>query len=182
MSEVATQETAAQEGPMAPWWLVLLEGIALVILGILLISNTGKTAVVFVQVIGIYWIIRGIFYIVAIFVDSSQWGLKLALGILGIIAGILVLDHPLISPLALGNAIIIILGIYGVIAGIADLVAAFQGAGWGRGILGVVMIILGIWLMTNLNNFGTAFAVWWAGGILAIIGGIVAIIGAFRMK
>lgn len=182
MSEVAAQETAAQETPAAPWWLVLIEGVALVILGILLITNTGKTAVIFVQVIGIYWIMRGIFYIVAIFIDSTQWGLKLALGILGIIAGILVLNHPLISPLALGNAIIIILGIYGILAGIFDLIAAFQGEGWGRGILGVVMLILSIWLLGNLNNFGTAFAVWWAGGVLAIIGGLIAVVGAFRMK
>lgn len=182
MSEVTTQETATPEGTMAPWWLVLIEGIALVILGIMMISNTAATAIVFVQVIGIYWILRGIFYIVAIFVDSSQWGLKLALGILGIIAGILVLDHPLVSPLALGNAIIIILGIWGILSGIFDLFAAFQGEGWGRGILGVIMILISIWLLTNVNNFGSAFAVWWAGGILAIVGGIIAIVGAFRLK
>lgn len=172
--------TAATEKELTPWWLVLIEGIALIILGILLWTNTAATTVIFVQVIGIYWLIRGIFYIVAIFVDSSMWGLKLAIGILGIVAGILVLQHPVMSPLAIGQALIIILGIYGIIAGGVDLIQAFQGAGWGRGILGVVMIILGIWLLANMT--AATFALPWAVSILAIVGGILAIIAAFRMR
>ena len=59
--------------------------------------------------------------------DSSQWGWKLFAGILGIIAGIIVLNHPLLSPILVGNAVIIILGIQGLILGVVGIIQAFQG-------------------------------------------------------
>jgi uncharacterized membrane protein HdeD (DUF308 family) len=163
-----------------PWWLVLIEGIALVILGILLLINTGITTVILVQILGIYWLIAGIFKIVSIFQDNSMWGWKLFAGILGIIAGIIVIRHPLWSPVVVSSALIIVLGIEGIIIGIVSIVQAFRGAGWGAGILGAISILIGALLLANLYLF--AFSLPWVIGVLAIIGGIIAIIAAFRMK
>ena len=59
-SEALSMETKAR-----PWWLLLLEGIAAIIVGILLFTSTEKTLVVLVQFIGLYWLIRGIFDIVS---------------------------------------------------------------------------------------------------------------------
>jgi len=39
----------SRPGPDVPWWLVLLEGIALVILGILLFASPGMTTLILVQ-------------------------------------------------------------------------------------------------------------------------------------
>ena len=72
-----------------PWWLVLIEGIALIILGLLLLANPAKTSVILVQVVGLYWFVAGIFKIISIFMDSSLWGWKLVAGILGIIAAVI---------------------------------------------------------------------------------------------
>lgn len=176
-----TATTAEQaEGTQVPWWLVLIEGIALIILGLLLLANPAKTSVIVVQVLGIYWLIVGIIKIVSIFIDSSMWGWKLFAGIVGILAGILILQHPLYAPLLVGAALVIILGIQGLIMGIVGLIQAFQGAGWGVGILGVVSILIGILLLANLWLF--TFSLPWVIGILAIVGGIIAIIAAFRVK
>ena len=164
----------------APWWLYLIEGIALIILGLLFMTNTAATTLFVVQVLGIYWLIKGILAIVSIFIDSSRWGWKLLIGILGIIAGIIILQHPLFSPLVVGSALIIILGIQGLIIGVVEIIQAFQGAGWGSGILGVVSIIIGIWLLANIG--AATLALPWAVGIMAIIGGIIAIVNAFRVK
>lgn len=102
---------SAEEERTTPWWLVLINGIAALILGILLITNTGATIFILVQFLGIYWLISGIFSIIAIFVDSSSWGWKLFSGILGIIAGILVLNHSLWSALLVPTVLVIIIGI-----------------------------------------------------------------------
>lgn len=176
-----TATTAEQaEGTQVPWWLVLIEGIALIILGLLLLANPAQTSVIVIQVLGIYWLIVGIIKIVSIFIDSSMWGWKLFAGIVGILAGILILQHPLYAPLLVGAALVIILGIQGLIMGIVGLIQAFQGAGWGVGILGVVSILIGILLLANLWLF--TFSLPWVIGILAIVGGIIAIIAAFRVK
>src|SRR4051794_16325648 len=78
-----------------PWWLVLLEGISLIIIGILLFTDTDQTVFTLVLFLGIWWFIGGIFDLVSIFMDRSHWGWKLFSGILGIIAGLAIVRHPL---------------------------------------------------------------------------------------
>ena len=50
-------EELKQEG--IPWWLVLIQGIAYLIIGILLLSSPGSTLLIIIQILGIYWIISG---------------------------------------------------------------------------------------------------------------------------
>jgi uncharacterized membrane protein HdeD (DUF308 family) len=133
-----TIESIEQQTKTAPWWLVLIEGIAAVIVGILLYTSTGTTMVVLVQVLGLYWLIKGIIEIISIFIDSSQWGWKLFGGIVGILAGILILQHPLWSAWLVPGVTVIVIGIFGIIIGLVGLVRAFQGGGWGLGILAVL--------------------------------------------
>ena len=163
-----------------PWWLVLIEGIALIVMGLLLLASPGMTTLILVQFIGIYWLVAGIFKIVSIFLDSSGWGWKLAGGILGILAGLIVLQHPLWSPLVIGNVLVIILGIQGIIVGVVGLIRAFKGAGWGSGILGVISILFGLLFLFNVWAF--TFSLPWAIGLLALVGGVLAIVAAFRLK
>lgn len=163
-----------------PWWLVLIEGIALVILGILLVIKPGMASLIFVQFLGIYWLIAGIFRIISIFLDRSMWGWKLFAGILGILAGIFVLQYPVWSPVVILSTMVIILGIQGIIYGGIGLFQAFKGAGWGAGILGAVSIAFGIYLLANIG--AATLALPWVMGILAIVGGVAAIVMAFRLR
>jgi uncharacterized membrane protein HdeD (DUF308 family)/predicted flap endonuclease-1-like 5' DNA nuclease len=169
-----------QESSTLPWWVVLLEGIAAIIIGLLLLTSPGMTTIVLVQLLGIYWLIAGIFQIVAIFVDSSMWGWKLFSGVLGIIAGIIILRHPLWSALLVPATLVILLGLLGITIGIIKLIQAFQGEGWGVGILGALSIILGIILMGNVLIASLTLPP--VLGIFAIIGGVLALVGAFRLK
>jgi uncharacterized membrane protein HdeD (DUF308 family) len=176
-----TAQAVRQEGPaMVPWWLVLLEGIALVILGILWLGTPAQTSIVLIQVLGIYWLIGGIFKIIAIFLDSSLWGWKLLAGVLGILAGLVVLNHPFWSPLVVFGTLVIVLGIQGIIYGAVGLYQAFKGAGWGTGILGGLSIIFGIYLLFNIG--ASTLVVPWVLSIFAIVGGIMSIIVAFRLR
>jgi uncharacterized membrane protein HdeD (DUF308 family) len=165
-----------------PWWLILVEGIAALIFGLFFITAPGGTSVFAVTVLGFYWLIRGIFAIIEIFLPnrSIHWGWLLFIGVLGIIAGMAVLRHPLYATVFVGTFLILFLAIDGLIMGIMGLVRAFMGAGWGTGILGVLTIIIAIFLFANLG--GATLALPLVLGVLLIIGGIMAIFYSFRVR
>jgi uncharacterized membrane protein HdeD (DUF308 family) len=130
--------------------------------------------------LGIYWLIAGIFKIISIFLDHTMWGWKLLAGILAIIAGIIVLQHPVWSPIILGATLVIILGIQGVIYGGISIWQAFKGGGWGVGILGAISVFFGIYLLANFQ--AATLVLPWVLGIFAIAGGAIAIVMAFRQR
>jgi uncharacterized membrane protein HdeD (DUF308 family) len=163
-----------------PWWLVLIQGIAAIIIGILLLTNPAATTVIIIQMLGIYWLIAGIFGIVAIFIDRSGWGWKLFSGIIGILAGIAIIQHPWWSAVLVPTTLVLVMGIFGVIIGITNLIQAFRGGGLGIGILGAVSILIGLWLA--FNPLAGALALPFVVGIFAVAGGISALIAAFRMR
>ncbi|HEY6407868.1 MAG TPA: hypothetical protein VIY29_10420 [Ktedonobacteraceae bacterium] len=71
-------------------------------------------------------------------------------GILGIIAGLAVLRHPLYATILVGTLLIIIVTIQGLVIGAVGLYQAFSGAGWGTGILAALSVIISILLLTNV--------------------------------
>jgi uncharacterized membrane protein HdeD (DUF308 family) len=177
---VSTGATAVEGRIGMPWWLILLQGIAALVLGFLLLTDPGMTVLVLVQFLGAYWFIDGIFRIVSIFVDRTGWGWKLFGGIVGILAGIFILRHPLWSAMLVPETIAILIGIMGVLAGGVQLYSAFKGAGWGQGILGALSIIFGLLIL--FNPFGAALALPFVFGILGIVAGIAAIVTAFQVR
>jgi uncharacterized membrane protein HdeD (DUF308 family) len=174
------EQTAVVEEQLVPWWVVLIEGIAAIIIGVLLLINPAITTVVLVQFLGIYWLIVGIIDIVRIFMDSSMWGWKLFSGLIGILAGIAIIQYPLWSTLLVPTVLVWVFGFFGIIIGVIGLIQAFQGAGWGAGILGVLSILFGLLLI--FNAFGAALTLPFIFGILAIVGGLAALVMAFQMR
>jgi uncharacterized membrane protein HdeD (DUF308 family) len=169
------------ESVSLPWWLVLLEGIAALIIGLFLLTVPRITLLFLVQVAGFFWLIGGVLRLVSIFVNSSLWGWKLVGGIIGVLAGVVVLQHPLWSTLLVPAIYVIILGIQGIIVGGASLVIAFRGGGWGAGLLGALSIVFGIVLLLNPVFVGVAVLPFVLGAF-ALVGGIAAIIGAFMLR
>jgi len=165
-----------------PWWLILMGGILNLIVGILLLVNPAKTAIAFAWVLGLYWFVQGIFVLVGMFLDHSAWGWKLFMGVLGILAGIVVLRHPIASAVAIPSIIVLLLGIQGLIVGIISVVLAFKGGGWGAGILGALSILFGIVLILNYASLATVLVFIWIVAIFALVGGIVQIVQAFKQK
>jgi len=133
-----------------------------------------------VQFIGIYWLVSGIFSLVGIFMDRSMWGWKLFAGIIGILAGLTIMRHPLWSTFMLPTVLVIFLGIDGLIIGAVGIFAAFKGGGWAAGILGALSILFGLILL--FSPLVAAFALPWVYGVLGIAGGIAAIFAAFRQR
>jgi uncharacterized membrane protein HdeD (DUF308 family) len=171
---------AGGRGEALPWWLVLVEGIVVALLGLILLVAPGASLVFLVWLLGIYLLIAGIFRIIGIFLDSSSWGWKLAAGILCLIAGLAIISNPLWSTTLASTWLVILVGFLAMLQGAAGLVVAFQGGGWGMGALSVLGILLGLFLVIN-PLIGVA-ALTFILAIFMIIGGVGAVIQAFRMR
>ena len=163
-----------------PWWLVLIEAILLIVIGIFLLVNPYQTFVSIVWVLGIYWLVRGVFQLVSLFWDRRMWGWKIFAGILGLIAGWIVIQNPVTSAVILGQFTVWMLAFIALFFGISDLVSAFKGAGWVNAVLGVISIGLSILLMTN--SFAATASLPWVVGMLAILAGALLVFGAFRLR
>jgi uncharacterized membrane protein HdeD (DUF308 family) len=177
-----TTDAMSFETKQTPWWVILMGGILNIVVGILLLTAPAKTAFLLVVALGIYWIVSGIFTLVGMFVDHTAWGWKLFTGVLSILAGTVILRYPLISTLTIPSIFILLLGIQGVIVGIISLIMAFQGGGWGAGILGALSIVFGAILIANFSAPGMVVTLIWVAAIFALVGGIFQIFQAFRQR
>jgi uncharacterized membrane protein HdeD (DUF308 family) len=162
-----------------PWWLVLLEGIAVTIIGILLLISPGATTLVLVQILGFYWVIVGILSLVSLFMDRTLWGWKLFAGILGILAGLVIIRNPLWSAFFIPTLLVVLFAIEALIQGAIKLYHGFQGGGLGTFILGIVNLLIGLFLLSS--PLMAAFLLPLLVGAVAIIGGIFTIAWAFRL-
>lgn len=178
---VTTNPQTARSQPVSiPWWLVLIEAIAAIIIGLLLLINPGSTIAILVRLLGFYFLFSGMISIISIFIDRSAWGWKLFSGILGILAGIVIIDYPLWSALVVPTVYLLVIAVFAIIIGIIQLIHAFQGAGWGKGALGALSILLGVVILAR--PLLAAISLPLVLGILALAGGFLALIDAFRMR
>jgi uncharacterized membrane protein HdeD (DUF308 family) len=174
------------ETKQRPWGLTLVMGIMAFIVGAVLLWAPAKTKVetwsLLVTLLGIYWLIIGVIDIVSIFSDRTAWGWKLFIGIVSIIAGSYILMYPAAAAVALPRIMVFVLGFWGLFEGIILLIMAFRGGGWGAGILGVLLIILGIALLGTYMLPGSGLAMIWVAAVAALVGGVLMVIQAFRQR
>lgn len=162
------------------WWLFLLQGLAAIILGLMLLTDPGATMVALVTFLGFYWLVTGILGLVRMFTDSSvPWAWSLLVGLLGIAAGIIVLRHPLLAAVSVPTVIVLVLGALGLVMGVADMIGAFSGGGIGSFVLGVINALIGLAILAS--PVYAALALPFVLGILLIIQGVALVIWAFRV-
>jgi len=172
--------TASMSKVTVPWWLFLIEGIATFIVGLLLLTNPAATIIILIQFLGIWWLVDGILDIVSMFVDRTAWGWKLFSGIVGIVAGIVILQHPFWSPIIVTSMLVLILGILGILQGLIGIFGAFKGGGWVSAVFGIVSILIGILLLNN--QLAAGIGLWLLIGSFALVGGAVGVWQAFKIK
>ncbi len=179
MAETYSAEVYKAEVQLVPWWVILLEGLAALIIGIMLIANPVGTTILLVQILGWYWLITGILTLVLLFMDRTDMIWKLISGILGIIVGILIIANPYISGAIVPATLIILVGILAICFGAVSLFWALK-TGWAAAIMGVLSIIFGL-LLLGSPYIGIVMLVYLL-AILGIVGGIVTIYMAFKLR
>lgn len=173
--------TNFSQPPLNIWWFFLLQGIAGIILGLMLVTDPAATLVAFISIVGFYWVITGGLSLVRALVDRSApliW--SLLIGIVGILAGILVLKHPLVAALTVPTVLVIIFGVQGIVMGALEIIGGFTGGGVGSFILGLINLLVGLLLLSS--PVAAALAVPVVFGLLLLVQGVVLVIFAFRIR
>jgi uncharacterized membrane protein HdeD (DUF308 family) len=161
------------------WWMLALLGLVSLVAGILAIAYPDVTLLAIGLIFGIYLLMAGVFELVeAIAGDAESRALAAIVGIVGIVAGLVCLRRPGDSLLAL----VVVLGIYLIVIGIAHLVIAFAlptGRGWA--IVGALAdLVLGILILALPKLSLTTLALLF--GISLIFRGAIALVGAFQLR
>jgi uncharacterized membrane protein HdeD (DUF308 family) len=107
---IDTNSEMELEVMQAPWWVVLLEGVIAIIIGLFLLYRPVVTTILLLQILSIFWLAGGIISVLGAFIFPENRLWKLLSGILGIIAGFLILSYPIYSPFVVLTFLVIFIG------------------------------------------------------------------------
>jgi uncharacterized membrane protein HdeD (DUF308 family) len=170
------------------WWVILLEGLVAIAFGLILFFQPAATLVLLTTFLGAYWLVEGIVKVVGAVMGQHgdrNWWLLLFSGLLGIVAGAIVLSQPLLSTVITQLFALYLLAFQAILGGILTIVWAIRsrkeikGEGWAI-VGGVLAIVLGGLLFSApLISILTLVMIT---AISAIVGGIGLIFAAFRWR
>ncbi len=175
----ATAE-AAQSADTLPWWLGVVQGVALLVLGLLCLSAPGATLFVVVQFVGIYWLVTGILGLVGLVADRTMWLWKVFAGIIGILAGVAIIQHPMWATILVPSTLVLVIGIMGIVAGLLGIIHSWSDRSWMGIALGAFGALIGLILVMNpvIGAATLPFVV----GIFALIGGVMSLVAAWSER
>ena len=156
--------------------LIFFKGLALLITGLVLVFFPQATLTTLMIVIGIYWFVDGISTVVRAVKGketNNSWGLFS--GILGILAGMLILSEPYLSTIFTTSFFMWFIGVSAIIYGTSGLVSGFKlpKNTVGRSTMifgGIFSIIFGFALISS--PYFSSLTIIYIIGAIAIIGGI----------
>jgi len=163
------------------WWILLIDGIATLILGFLLLTNPAASAVALTVVLGIWLLIQGVMAFVHVFVENHRaWYWDVLWGIIGVGAGLIVLGNPLISTMVAGTTLVFMIAFGAILMGIIALIRGFQGGGFWQIVLGIINLLIGVFLL--FNPLQAVVALPRILGFFAVFGGISLLFMAFQAR
>lgn len=181
-----TPAAPAPAQPQRPWWLTLILGIAAIVVGALLLWGNLITKVetyfLLVTVLGVWWLVDGLFDIVSLFVDRTAWGWKLFVGLISVLAGGYILLHPIVAGMQLPQVFVLVLGVWGVIKGVLWFVLAFKGGGGAYAIIGVFAFFFGLTLIAAYGVPGLGVTAVWVAALFGLVGGFFQIYRALQQR
>ena len=127
------------------WWWILVLGIALITLGTVAIGSSFFVSIVTVVMFGVLMLIGGVVQVVNSF-WIGRWGgflLSLLIGIFYVVVGMLIIDAPLESALAVTLMVAVFFIVGGLFRIISALVLRFHNWGWPL-LNGFVTLLLGV--------------------------------------
>ena len=165
------------------WGWIALRGALAVVFGVVALLEPASAFAAIVLLFGAYAFADGVFALIALFRGAGKdrfWVLVLE-AVVGIGIGILTIARPAATALAL----LWYVGIWAVLTGIFELVAAIRlrkeitGEFW-LGLAGLLSIIFGVLLFVTPGPAALALAVWI--GAYAIVFGVTLLLLAFRLR
>ena len=108
----------------ATWWVVLLRGVCIAIVGLLMLFWTGPTLLIATLFAGGFLFVSGIWAAVGGFIhrmDHSKWWLDIIIGILGLFAGLFVILNPLKIGAIAPELLVVLMAAFALISGILEI-------------------------------------------------------------
>ena len=168
------------------WWLPLVRGLLLLVLGVYALIQPAMTMTAFAKVAGFFLVFDGILAIIAGAigkVPSRIW--TIVRGIVAVLAGIFVFANPLLVAGLTATVVVTVIGVLAIVAGVMEIFAAIQdrkeieGEGW-LILSGLILVLVGLALLATPLFFGLNMIRLL--GVLAIVSSIAMIVFAFRMR
>ncbi len=165
------------------WGWIALRGVLAILFGILAVAWPSSAFAAIVILFGAYAFVDGVFALVALFRGAGRdrfWILVFE-AIVGIGIGVLTVVRPAATALAL----LYYVGIWAILTGIFEVVAAVRlrkeitGEFW-LGLAGVLSIAFGVLLFATPESAGLALTLWI--GAYAIVFGVMLLLLAFRLR
>jgi uncharacterized membrane protein HdeD (DUF308 family) len=178
--DIVVTEVSICDSKLFPWWLLLVWGILTLLIGCMFLITPGLTVELLITFMGAYWLVGGLFAIGSLAVDRSHMGWKIFLAVINIIAGILILLHPIFAAFFALAFLVIFIGFWACFVGAAHLYHAFTEKDAGNGVLGIISLIFGILLL--INPFIAAALLPFVAGGFAIVMGLCSIYVSFAAK
>lgn len=163
------------------WTTLLFVGILTAVIGVVVVAWPEQTLTVLSILFGIQLLIFGLFRLISAFSSAAiAPGLTGFVGILGMIAGVVVLRHPFHTVAVLAT----VLGAIWIVTGSIDVISAIADARldhrWFLAIGGLVSIAAGIVVVSWPAPSVTVIA--WVAGLFLVVEGIIISAMAFRIK
>ena len=170
------------------WWIVLLRGIALTVLGGLLIANPGLTVIVLVQFLGAYFLVDGVFSVFHSIKGRKYmqgWGWGIFMGALEILTGIIVFTNPLVSTIVTASVLVYSVAFMAILFGVLGIVTGIQvrkeiKGEWAMIAGGVLAIIFSVILIMNPMASMSVYLI--VMGVMALMGGLIQIFASFQIR
>ncbi|KLU07216.1 membrane protein [Rhodopirellula islandica] len=168
------------------WWLPLIRGLLLLILGIYALFQPGMTLATFAQVVGFFLAFDGVMAIIAgVIGDTPSRVGTIVRGVIEVLAGMFVFANPMLVAGLTATIVISVIGAMVIVSGVVEIAAAIQdrrhiqGEGW-LILAGILSVLIGIALLVAPMGFGLTLVR--ILGALAIVSSIAMIAFAFRLK
>ena len=163
------------------WWTLVLRGMVAVLFGLAALFWPGKTLFVLILFFGAYTLVDGIFAIVGGIMDSSRRWLLLIEGVLGVVAGLILLAWPGLGALVL----LYVIALWAIVTGVMEILAAISlrreiDNEWLMIIGGALSVLFGL-ILAFLPGGRTPLLTWLIGAF-AIVFGIAFIVLGFRVR
>src|SRR6478752_3425241 len=170
----------AAERVASNWWRLLLNGVALIVAGVLIFSINWSIRSL-ATFIGVLFIVQGVTYALTTGIDARARRANVVTGLLSIAAGIVIIAWPGPGVVALA----IFLGAWLIVIGTLTISGAFAARRflpdwWLLLITGLLEIPLGVLALANPG--ATLAALITVGGIWAVAIGVMRIVVAFEIK
>ena len=166
------------------WWVLLLRGAAAIVFGVLTWMQPAASAAALVLIFGAYVFVDGVLGVYSAIKsrnESRHWWMVLLWGLTGVVFGVLTIINPAITALVLT----IYIGVWALITGVVEIVAALRlrkeiEGEWLLVLGGLISVLFGAFVLAQPG--AGMMAMLWVIATYAVIFGVLMVLLAFKVK